>query len=260
MTATATNAPPLIAFQGVSLGYGRQSVLQGLDFSIERGDYLGIVGPNGAGKTTLLRALLGMLRPQAGSITRAAGLVTGYVPQLQTVDELFPLTVEEIVVMGRTGQLGPLRRPGRQDRARAAAALAEVGIPDLAGRLYRELSGGQKQRTLMARALAADPELLVLDEPTNDMDAAGEHATMDLLDRLHDERGLTVVMVSHYLNVVVNHVRLLALLGNGDFRLLPTEQVLEAGHLQKLYGMPIEVAQVGGRRVVMAAPGNGERP
>lgn len=251
MATTDTNAPPLIAFQAVSLGYGRQSVLQGLDFGIERGDYLGIVGPNGAGKTTLLRALLGVLRPQAGSITRAAGLVTGYVPQLQTVDELFPLTVEEIVVMGRTGQLGPLRRPGRQDRARAAAALAEVGISDLAGRLYRELSGGQKQRTLMARALAADPGLLVLDEPTNDMDAAGEHATMDLLDRLHDERGLTVVMVSHYLNVVLNHVRRIGLLGDGDFRPAPVSAVLENGYLSKLYGVPLRVVRVDEKMVVV---------
>jgi len=257
----AATGQELVSFTEVSLAYGRRPVLSGLTFALHQGDYVGIVGPNGAGKTTLLRALLGLLRPRSGRIEMPCRpLRCGYVPQLQTVDEIFPLTVLEIVLMGRYGRLGPCRRPRPADRGVALAALEEVGIADLAGQLYRDLSGGQRQRTLMARALACDPDLLVLDEPTNDMDLAGEHATMALVDRLQAERQLTVVMVSHYLNVVVNHVRLLALLGNGDFRLLPTEQVLEAGHLQKLYGMPIEVAEVRGRRVVVAAPGNGERP
>src|SRR2546425_1241090 len=161
----------LIQFDKVDLGYGRRRVLTAIEFDVISGDFLGIVGPNGAGKTTLLKAILGLLKPMAGIVERPAeGLRIGYVPQRESVDTLFPLTVLDIVLMGRYTRLGPFGRPGKADRAEAMASLEHVGITNLAHRPYPNLSGGQKQRTLIARALVGDPNLLILDEPTNGMD------------------------------------------------------------------------------------------
>jgi ABC-type Mn2+/Zn2+ transport system ATPase subunit len=243
---------PLLTFRDVTLGYGRRVVLSGLNFTLRAGDYVGIVGPNGAGKTTLLQAILGTLRPKAGAITaHKRPLTFGYVPQAQTMDDHFPLTALDIVVMGRYRKLGLVHRPGRADRQRALLALEQVGIAELAPRLFREMSGGQKQRTLMARALVSDPDALVLDEPTTAMDVAAEHATMELVDRLHAERGLLVLMVTHALNVVANHARQVAMLGGSRFEMGPVDAVVRPETLQSLYGMPLEVVEFGGRRLVL---------
>ncbi|MDH7568996.1 MAG: ATP-binding cassette domain-containing protein, partial [Armatimonadota bacterium] len=178
LAVDAENTAPLIVFEDVVLGYGREPVLSDLSFAIRRGDYLGIVGPNGSGKTTLLKGVLGVLPPLSGRIVRGRDggreVRFGYVPQINTVDELYPLGVLDVVLMGRYRRIGLVRRPGKEDRERAMAALEEVGIAHLAPRLYRDLSGGQRQRVLMARALAIEPDILVLDEPTNDMDIAAE--------------------------------------------------------------------------------------
>ena len=246
-------AVPLLRFEHVDLGYGRRRVLSDLSFEIRRGDYLGIVGPNGVGKTTLLKALLGVLRPMSGRIVTGSDhpLRFGYVPQRQTVEEVVPLTVREIAVTGCYGRLGIFGRPESLHWDLADRALREVGVVDLAHRIYRELSGGQKQRTLMARALAGEPDVLVLDEPTNDLDIAGEQAIMTLIDRLQAERSITVVMVSHLLNVVVNHVREIGFLGNSEFRPMPVERIVGTPYLCELYGTAVEVAEVRGRRVVI---------
>jgi ABC-type Mn2+/Zn2+ transport system ATPase subunit len=242
----------LLTFDRVSLGYGRRTVLSDLSFTLNAGDYIGLVGPNGAGKTTLLQAILGALPAREGTITvHRKSLTFGYVPQAQTMDDHFPLTALDIVLMGRYRGLGLLRRPSVSDRERAREALDQVKVPDLADRLFREMSGGQKQRTLMARALVCDPDVLVLDEPTNDMDIAAEHATMELIDRLHAERGLLVLMVSHMLNVVANHVRQVALLGGSHFRMGPVEAIVRADTLESLYGLPLRVIEFEGKRVVL---------
>ena len=156
------------------------------------------------------------------------------------MDDQFPLTALDIVLMGRYRSLGLFRRPSSEDRDRAHLALDDrSAFPDLAPRLFREFSGGQKQRTLMARALVSDPDVLVLDEPTNDMDVAAEHATMELVDQLHDERGLLVLMVSHMLNVVVNHVRQVALVGGGQFEMGTIEEIVTPATLKRLYNLAI---------------------
>src|SRR5437588_2416737 len=201
----------LIVFEKVDLGYGRNVVLRDIHFDIEQGDFLGIVGPNGAGKTTLLKAILGLLKPLSGQVfVSAGGLRIGYVPQRESVDTLFPLTVMDIVLMGRYTRLGPFGRPGRDDKERAMEALRSVGITDLANRSYPNLSGGQKQRALIARALVGNPNLLILDEPTNGMDLASERAIMELVRMLHDEDRITVLMVSHLLHTVVNYAKRIA--------------------------------------------------
>jgi ABC-type Mn2+/Zn2+ transport system ATPase subunit len=243
---------PLLTFDRVTLGYGSRVILKDLTFTMSARDYIGIVGPNGAGKTTLLQAILGALPPKSGTITQHRKPLTfGYVPQAQTMDDQFPLTALDIVLMGRYRKLGLLHRPSKQDREMAHLALEQVGVPDLAPRLFREFSGGQKQRTLMARALVCDPDVLVLDEPTNDMDVAAEHATMELVDRLHAERGLLVLMVSHLLNVVVNHVRQVAILGGNRFEMGPVEEIITPERLLSLYNLPLDVVTVGRKRVVL---------
>jgi ABC-type Mn2+/Zn2+ transport system ATPase subunit len=243
----------LIALDRVALGYGRHTVLRDVGLTIAAGDFVGIVGPNGAGKTTLLRALLGALRPLSGTIRmREGSIVFGYVPQRQAVDETFPLTVAEMILMGRFARIGLWRRPGAADHRRVRESAEHVGITGLLDRRYRTLSGGQKQRTLIARALAAEPTVLVLDEPTNGMDLPAEHAIMELVRRLHDEDRLTVVMVSHLLNVVASYVARLAIVGDGRVDVGPVATMLTGERLTALYGTPVGVHRVGGATVVLA--------
>lgn len=256
-SAVVAVAPPagaseLLRFDNVDVGYGRRRVLGDVSFGLAAGDYVAIVGSNGSGKTTLLRSLLGLLRPLSGRITTPGGaLHFGYVPQLQAVDEIFPLTVFEVVLMGRYGRIGALRRPRAEDRERCLKALLEVGIEHLEQRLYRELSGGQKQRALIARALTGEPDMLVLDEHTNDLDIGAEKAIMSLIDRLHAERHLAVVMVSHSLNTVANHARRIGIIAQGGCRFLPVEDVLQPEYLLGLYGVPLRVLEVQGNRVIV---------
>mgnify|MGYP001295965247 CR=1 FL=1 len=245
-----------IEFDHVTLGYGRRAVLRDIKLEVAAGDFLGIVGPNGAGKTTLLKALLGSLRPLHGAIRiPERGLVFGYVPQRQAVDETFPLTVRELILMGRFARIGLFRRPRSEDHARVIEAAEHVGIPDLLDRRYRTLSGGQKQRTLIARALAAEPTVLVLDEPTNGMDLPAENAIMELVRRLHVEDRLTVVMVSHLLNVVASYVARLAIVGGGRLEVGPIATMLTAEKLTALYGTAVRVHHLDGSAVVLAGGG-----
>jgi ABC-type Mn2+/Zn2+ transport system ATPase subunit len=202
----------LVRLSNAAIGYGHKALLTGIELSIEPDDFLAIVGPNGGGKTTLLRTLLGVLPPVSGTREAPRRLRVGYVPQRDHVDPHWPLNVLEVVLMGRVGLIGPGRRPGPMDRDRARAALDRVGIADLADRSFRTLSGGQRQRTLIARALAAEPELLALDEPTNWMDPGAEAATLDVIRGLHSGGGLAVIMISHRLEVVANCAKRLVLI------------------------------------------------
>jgi manganese/zinc/iron transport system ATP- binding protein len=247
----------LIAFHDVALGYGAEPVLSGLDFAIREGDFLGLVGPNGAGKTTILRAILGILKPRAGSIVRDdEALRFGYVPQRQTLDAFWPLRTAEVVAMGAYDRIGLMRRPGARDREAALDALEHVGIGPHADRPFAALSGGQRQRALIARALVGRPSMLVLDEPTDGMDLVGSTAILDLVRELHDRDRLTVLMVSHHLNEVVNHVRRLALVQDGRVLIGETADILTAENLSALYRVPIEVDFVGGNRMIFVR-GNG---
>ena len=242
----------LVSFEGATLGYGRRALLRDLTFDLPEGDFLGIVGPNGSGKTTILRALLGTLRPMSGRVERAPGLRVGYVPQRDSVDYIFPLKVIDVVLMGRFHRIGLVRRPGADDRARAIAALEQVGIADLADRQLVALSGGQKQRTLIARALVGEPNLLVLDEPTNGMDLIATTQILSLVRDLHEGRQLTVVMVSHALNEVANYVERIALVNDGSFQVGTVDEMLNERTLSGMYGIPVEVDSFNGHRIVVA--------
>lgn len=249
----------LVEFRNAQLGYGRRDiVLRDIHLQIRSGEYWGIVGPNGSGKTTLLRTLLGLLRPVAGNVVaqrEGAPLRFGYVPQRETVDSLFPIPVLDIVVMGRYGRIGVAKRPGKRDREIARECLDHVGIGNLAHRNYPELSGGQRQRVLIARALATEPDLLVLDEPTHGMDMPSEHGLLELVRSLHTERGLTVVLVSHLLGSVADSADRIAIIAHGSLEAGTREEMLTAQRLSRLYDMEVKVHQIDGRFAVM--PGNG---
>jgi ABC-type Mn2+/Zn2+ transport system ATPase subunit len=242
----------LVALDGAAVGYGGRAILKDVRLAVAPGDFLAVVGPNGGGKTTVLLSLLGALPLVAGRLVRSRHVRVGYVPQRDHVDAVWPFTAGEVALMGRVPAIGPFRRPGRVDREKVLEALGRVGIEHLAGVAYGEMSGGQRQRTLIARALAADPELLALDEPTNGMDPAAELATMDLLRELHGGGKLAIVMVSHRLENVANYARTLAFVDKDKalFRMGSLDEMLRPEALGALYGRTVEVRVENGRRFV----------
>ena len=242
----------LITFDHATLGYGRRVVLSDITFDIPAGDFLGLVGPNGAGKTTILRAILGSLDPLQGTVTTEPGVRFGYVPQRDSVDYGFPLKVLDVVMMGRYARIGLMRRPSQADRALAADALDHVGIGHLAEQQLNALSGGQKQRVLIARALVGEPNVLVLDEPTNGMDLVSTTQILGLVRELHERDNLTVLMVSHALNEVANYVSRIALVVERGFRIGTVADIMTEETLTQMYGIPVDVDEMHGHRIVVA--------
>jgi ABC-type Mn2+/Zn2+ transport system ATPase subunit len=246
----------MIKFNNVQLGYGRKPVLTSLNFNIQRGDFFGIVGPNGAGKTTLLKAILGLLKPLQGEISfpeneRGQKKSIGYVPQHASIDEIFPITALDMVLMGRYARMGIFKRPKKRDYAIAEKMLKNVGIENLANRNYRELSGGQKQRTLIARAMAGEPDTLILDEPVEGMDIQGERAIMELIKALHTEYALTVVLVSHDLNIVANYVKTLSIIHNNTLKLGPVDSILNEETMARVYGTEVKIVNISGQKTII---------
>jgi zinc transport system ATP-binding protein len=185
--------PPLIEARGVGVRIGRHELLRAVDLELRPGQILSLIGPNGAGKTTLVRVLLGVLKPTSGQVLRRPGLIVGYVPQRLHLDPTLPLSVHHFLTLGRR------RRP----ELPLAAALAEVGAGHLARALMSELSGGEFQRVTLARALLRRPDLLILDEPAQGVDFAGQLELYALIERVRNERSCGVLLVSHDLHVVM---------------------------------------------------------
>jgi len=186
---------PLIEARGVTLGHrGGPDVLRGLTFSVRAGERVGVLGPNGGGKTTLLRAILGELEPRAGEL-RVCGRC-GAVAQTERSRLDFPVSALDVVLLGSLGRLRWWQRPGRAERAAALEALERVGLRDRAGRTFGELSGGQRQCVLIARALLADAEILLLDEPFTGLDAVSAERLVELIDALAQE-GRAVLVSTH---------------------------------------------------------------
>ena len=229
----------LLTLQDVSLGYDSRVVLAHLSFAVESGECLALVGPNGAGKTTLLRGILGLIPVLAGQIAYGFDRSTsppGYVPQRETLDPIFPLTVFEVVLMGTYGRLALLHPVRRRQRQLAADCLQRVGLADLADQPFWALSGGQKQRVLIARALAVEPHLLLLDEPTAGIDPGATTAIMDLIARLNHDQGLTVVLVSHHLRLVRSLVHTVVWVEDGCASTGATEVMLAPERIMEIFG------------------------
>ena len=192
---------------GLRLGYDGHTVLSGLDFSVDAGNYLCIVGENGSGKSTLMKTILGLIKPEDGKITWGKGLrenEIGYLPQQTVVQKDFPATVREIVLSGCQGHAGKRPFYSRDEKKLARQNMERMGLTSLSGHCYRELSGGQQQRVLLARALCATRKLLLMDEPVSGLDPLVTAEMYDLISRLNRE-GVTIIMVSHDIAAAVRY-------------------------------------------------------
>lgn len=241
----------VLSAQGLAVGYQDRRVLDAVSFELGRGEFCGLLGPNGSGKSTLLRTLAGVLRPWSGRAElfgddvaalspRAVARRVAVIPQGVTM--LFPFTVREIVAMGRHPHLGRFQRVGGRDRDAIARALDETDTAALAGRPVDELSGGERQRVVIARALAQEPELILLDEPTTHLDINHQVEVFELLARLNRERALTVLAVSHEVNVCAEYCRRLILLKAG--RVVadgPPAELLTPELIRDVYDAPVHV-------------------
>ncbi len=199
-----------IVLKDVFFSYGREPILENVNIEVQKGDFASIVGPNGGGKTTLLKLLLGRLRPDRGKVEvfgvepEKSRLRIGYMPQHDRLDSQFPVTVMDVVLMGRLGT-GLGGRYSRADRQAAETALDEIQLSHISKRHFSELSGGQRQRVLIARALCCEPELLLLDEPTANIDPEVEEALFEILQRLNGR--MTILIVSHDIGFVSQKVK-----------------------------------------------------
>ena len=244
-----TAAGALIDVRGVTFGYGGAPVLQDVSHAVQPGAFTGIVGPSGSGKTSLLKVLLGTARPQAGTVERRADLAVSYVPQLETVNWSFPVTVGECVLRSRaTRRLLPWAT--REERADVARVLDRLGILDLASRHIRELSGGQQQRMFIARALLRRPQLLLMDEPTSGVDIGTRHEVLHLLDELNRD-GLSIVLTTHDLNGMAAHLPHLLALHRRVIAAGTPHDVIVPDVLEQTFGARMEVLSHLGMPVVV---------
>jgi zinc/manganese transport system ATP-binding protein len=242
-------AAGLIDLASVSAGYGRTTVLHDVDLSIGATTFTGIVGPSGAGKTTLLRVLLGLINPSSGTRVTAPGLRVSYVPQLETVDWKFPVTVFECVIMARTEhRVRPW--PSTQERQAVADVLERLGIGDLAERHIRELSGGQQQRMFLARALLREPQVLLLDEPTSGVDINTRHDVLHLLADLHAD-GMAIVLTTHDLNGMAAHLPQLVCVNGHVIAEGTPREVMVPDVLEETFGARLEVLEHLGMPIVV---------
>ena len=246
---TSASGDDLVRLERVTFGYGGAPVLKDVDHVVRGGDFTGVVGPSGSGKTSLLRLLLGTEKPQHGTVTRAPGMAVSYVPQLETVNWNFPVTVGECVLMARkTRRLLPWATA--EEQRDVAAVLDRLGIAELARRHIRELSGGQQQRMFIARALLRRPRLLLMDEPTSGVDVATRHEVLHLLDELNHD-GLAILLTTHDLNGMAAHLPHLVALNNRVIASGSPSEVIVPDVLERTFGARMEVLQHLGMPVVV---------
>jgi len=242
---------PIIRFDHASFGFPGVVALRDITLTIHAGEFLGVIGPNGSGKTTLCRAVLGLMAPLEGHLHifdcacdalrchhRAK---IGYLPQKGVVDRNFPVTVLETVMMGRYGALGLFRRPQQKDQHIAMEALMHVGMESHQNSALGQLSGGQQQRVFIARALAQQPKVLLLDEPTTGLDITTQHNVIELIERLHEDLGLTVLLITHDINLIRSRVDRLVLLKTRLFAAGPPAEVLKPDILGQVYGKDLVI-------------------
>ncbi|MCB1116784.1 MAG: ATP-binding cassette domain-containing protein [Chlamydiia bacterium] len=195
----------LLSFQDLSFSYGSIEVLKNVNLEVHQGEYIGIIGPNGGGKTTALQLILGFLKPRKGMVhLECPSTKIGYVPQINAYDKAFPISVLEVVLMGSLGKLSWMGTLPKEEKERARLLLKEVGCAHLEKRAFGTLSGGQAQKVLIARALMCDPELLLLDEPTANIDAESEGAIFAYLKTLQGKK--TIMIVTHNFDAIVKNV------------------------------------------------------
>jgi ABC-type Mn2+/Zn2+ transport system ATPase subunit len=239
----------IIALDRVEIGYDGKPLLSPITLTIKQGDFWGILGHNGAGKSTLMKTLLGIIPPVSGSITFPEGKpIFGYVPQVNTIDAIYPVTAQEVIELGRAARYGITRRLTAKDKEAIADSLTVTEATSFANRPFRDLSGGQKQRVLLARALSTEPNILVLDEPISGMDLVGEKAILDLIRKLKTERNITTLMSTHALSVAANYAEHILYVDKVEKKVLhgPIKETLTSKTISALYNLPILVEEIHG--------------
>jgi ABC-type Mn2+/Zn2+ transport system ATPase subunit len=232
-------APLALRVSGASFAYAKTPALTGMEFELRAGEAVALIGPNGSGKSTLLKGILGLIHRTEGTVevlghaTPPAGSI-GYVPQTDELDPEFPVSLEQVVMMGRYRELGWLRLPGKKDRAAVAAALETVGLASRAKTRFGELSGGQQQRGLLARAVAASPRLLLLDEPFNGLDQSNRDALVDTVERLKAD-GVAVLVSTHDLELARAVCESVLLLNGSQVAFGPRDAVLTLDNVQRTF-------------------------
>ena len=261
---------PAVAVDNVTAGYGSRPALTDVSLTVNRGSLLAVIGPNGAGKSTLLKLVAGLIRPWSGTLTvlggppGSAARSVAYLPQAEAVDWEFPVTVGEVVMMGRYGRLGFGHPPGATDREKVRGALVAVGMADAAERQIGALSGGQRRRVFLARALAAEPELFLLDEPVTGVDATTQEDLMDVLEG-QARAGKTVIATTHDLICAAQRFHEAAFLNGRLVAQGPAALVLDQKLLSETYGGHVLVLPGDGGRLVLDdahhhdEPAGGER-
>jgi manganese/iron transport system ATP-binding protein len=251
---SGTDGSPAIQLRGVTAGYDGRAALEDVNLDITAGSLLAIFGPNGGGKTTLLKLIAGLLRPWTGTVETLgqpageAARRVAYVPQAELVDWSFPVTVWNVALMGRFPRLGPLHQPNRTDRGVVAAALERVGMMEAAQTQIGRLSGGQRRRAFLARALAAEPDLYLLDEPVTGVDMPTQHDLMALLSA-EAGRGRTVVATTHDLAAVERHFEQAVAVNGGVIASGSAKIVDDTDILSRTYGGHLLV--LGNRTVLL---------
>jgi len=233
--------PAHLTLEHVQVGYNGKTILHDLTFTVHEGSMIAIIGPNGAGKSTLFKALVGLLPLQAGTALihcQPIGAFQGcvaYVPQRAEFDAGFPVSVLDVVLMGRYSRMGWLDFPGKSDLEIAHSSLQEMGIADLAQRSLRDLSGGQLQRVFLARALAQQPHILLLDEPFNGVDMSTQETTLQLLEKMNDQ-GITIMVSTHDLNMAASKFEQVLLLNGRVIAFGSPQDVFTPHHLRQAFG------------------------
>ncbi len=194
----------LIKLENVSIGFNNVPIIGGINLSVSSGDSWGIIGPNGGGKTTLLKTLIGFIKPVKGTCSALSSIRFGYVPQKEEFDSIFPLSVREFIAMGRYSRVPFGKMITRQDWKKIDEAIDRTGVSHLKKNIFSSLSGGESRRVLIARAIAGEPDVLVLDEPTASTDGKGQHQIMDLIEDIKKKSNLTVIMVNHHTESIKN--------------------------------------------------------
>lgn len=251
-------ACPVLSVNGMSAGYpGARKIIHNITFDVLPGERIAVIGPNGAGKSTLFKALVGLIPHTTGHISihgedcQTSHKLIGYVPQQDEIDWSFPVSVYDVVMMGRERQIGWFRWPGRKDKVAVHTALEHVGLMRLKHRQIGELSGGQKRRVFIARALAQETDVLLLDEPFNGVDVTAEHEIMQTLDTLK-ERGITVILATHDLQVATTHFDRILMVKGEVIAYGTSQEVFIPSTLQMVYGGRVGIFEHNGQTLFVA--------
>lgn len=247
----------IIVFENVNFNYKYKTVLKDISFEIEKDDFVGIIGPNGSGKTTILNLILGLIKPASGKIkifgkgVKEGRKYVSYLPQLSPTDPKFPILVYEVVLMGRYRDLGFFKNPKRRDYELVDQALSAVEMEGFKHVPFGHLSGGERQRVLIARALVQNPKILLLDEPTSALDVKSKNDIARLVWDIHKEFGLTILFVTHDLNIVSDFATKVLYINKKVYGFGRPEKILTQKMLEEIYGTQVILLNYKGKTCVI---------